>query len=301
MFPFPKDKSHKKEAKDLKKSVSLLPTVIFAVALVIALPLRMLQYKNNIEAGTGFYLSVDAAVIAFYAILAVAFAAIFVMAIKDRKNMILDRTAKRSIVIGAVTLVSAILCVYGGISDFLTPVSTEAPVYTVTTTSAALLVSLNKSAAVCEILSGIYFALSGAMFISGKGCGEIFKLLSLFPAIWSAIRLVARFTRTVSYIRVSDLFLEMLMLACFALFFMAYAQNNSKVNGEGTESKLMLFGLFGALLGFIVAVPRLVLVITGSENLMYELSAFEIGDLALALFSVAAVAGRIIKKEKSEA
>lgn len=285
----------------MKKSVSLLPTVIFAVALLIALPLRMLQYKNNIEGGTGFYINIDAAVIVFYAVLAAAFVAIFVLTTANRKNMVLDCSEKRNVIFGIVALICAILCVYGGISDFLAPVSTEPPVYTVTTTSAALLVSLNKSAAVCEILSGIYFALSGAMFISGKGCGEMFKILSLFPAIRCAIRLIARFTRTVSYIRVSDLFLEMLMLACFALFFMAYAQNNSKVNGEGTESKLMLFGLSGALLGFVVAVPRLVLVITGNENLMYELSAFEISDLALALFSVVTVAGRIINKEKSEA
>lgn len=298
MFPLQRDKESLRE-KDLKKSVSFISSIIFAVALIIATPLRVLQYKNNIEAGTGFYTSTGVAVYLFYGIMVAAFVAFIALSLMNRKKLALDFTAKKNPIIAAACFISSIFCFYNGISSLMAPVDSSTPVYTVTTTSTALVGTLEKGAAICGILSGLYFVCLAVSFFVGKSCGENYKILSLFPAIWSSIRLITRFTRTVSYIRVSDLLLEMLMLAALALFFMAFAQNNSKVNGEGTEGKLLVCGFTGALLGFVVAIPRIILVLTGNESLMYELSSLELGDIGLALFAVTMVSSRL-KGKKAE-
>ena len=288
MFPFRKDK----EGIKMKKSFSLIPLIIFAVAVVITLPLRILQYKNSIEPGTGFYTEVSPLVILFYVVIGLAFIGITVITFINGKKLAFSNDVDKNIPLGAVSFICALICLFGAVKVLLTPVSTATPVYTVTTTSTALTGILDKAAAILGIITGIYFAVIGASYISGKGTGSQFKIISLAAPLWCAIRLVARFTRTVSYIRVSDLLLEMLMLACMTLFFMSFAQLNSKVNPEGNEKKAVIFGYTGALLGFVVAIPRLVLAITGNTDVLYELSSFEIYDIGLALFSIVMVAER---------
>ena len=66
---------------------------------------------------------------------------------------------------------------------------------------------------------------------------------SISTSPFNRFRLVFRFTRTISYIRVSDLMLEMLMLVFFIMFFMAFAQVNSRVDPNKKEWKIAAYGL----------------------------------------------------------
>ena len=142
-------------------------------------------------------------------------------------------------------------------------------------------------------LSIVYFALSAYGFFSGKGCAEGSKILSLTPVLWLVFRLIVRFTRKISFIRVSELLLEMLMLAFFIMFFMAYAQVNSKVGGENCEYKVASYGLIAAMLAIICFVPRFVLTVCGKADMIYTYSALEYCDFTCALFALATVFTRI--------
>ncbi|MBR6361456.1 MAG: hypothetical protein IKS04_06630, partial [Clostridia bacterium] len=111
---------------------------------------------------------------------------------------------------------------------------------------------------------------------------------------WFILKLVVRFTRTVSYIRVSDLAMEMISLVFLAIFFMAFAQANSKVESQGTAWKLEGFGFPAALLCLNMFVPRIVITLAGKAEFKYILSYPDFADIAIALFIIATVLTRII-------
>ena len=145
---------------------------------------------------------------------------------------------------------------------------------------------------VVGVAVGLFFILLGTSFILGKRT-DIFKILSLTPVIWLIIRLIMRFTRTISYLRVSDITLEMLSLIFLILFFMAFAQVNSNVEAKGNEWKTVGFGFPAVLLALNLFIPRAILVLSGNAGLMHILSRADVSDLALSIFIIAAVLTRI--------
>lgn len=77
------------------------------------------------------------------------------------------------------------------------------------------------------------------------------------------------------------------------MFFMAYAQVNSKVGGENCEYKVASYGLIAAMLAIICFVPRFVLTVCGKADMIYTYSALEYCDFTCALFALATVFTRI--------
>ena len=106
-------------------------------------------------------------------------------------------------------------------------------------------------------------------------------------------RLIFRFTATISFIKVSDLLLEMFMLAFMLIFFTAFAQLNSKIESKGLDWKLVAFGLPAAVLALVCFIPRFIMVISGKSEMLYTGSPVEYCDLATALFALSIVLTRI--------
>lgn len=272
--------------------------LIFIIAAVVALPLRIIQYFTVIEAETGFYSEAGFTVWLFYGILIAAAAAIFALGFSKRNALALAGGAEKRPGCGACAAIAAAGCVFdivrtlGLLSDLLgdSYSSSEAMA------SAGALRVVYIAELVFAVLSAVYFAVSAFAFFGGKGCAESSRLLSLAPVLWMVFRLIVRFTRKISFIRVSELLLEMLMLVFFIMFFMAYAQVNSKVGGEKCEYKVASYGLIAALLAVICFVPRLVLTLCGKADIIYTYSALEYSDFACALFAIATVFTRITAK-----
>ena len=135
---------------------------------------------------------------------------------------------------------------------------------------------------------------------SGKTSGTEYRILSLTPVFWSIIRMVGRFMRTISYVRVSELLFEMVMLVFMIMFFMAFAQCNSKVNEKDCIWKVAAYGLPAALLALVCSVPRIILSLIGSADLIYSQSSVEFADLGIALFIIAVVLTKVISKTESD-
>ena len=81
------------------------------------------------------------------------------------------------------------------------------------------------------------------------------------------------------------------------LFFMAFAQLNSGIGGDGMEWKIPGYCLPAALMALVCFVPRFIVDISGNSNLLYEQSPAEYCDLAIALFILCVVFTRVGKKE----
>ena len=150
------------------------------------------------------------------------------------------------------------------------------------------------------IVSAIFFVVTGAALCTGKSTEKSCRYLALAPVFWSILRMVFRFTRTISYIRVSDLLFEMIMLIFFIAFFFAFAQVNSKINAKYMEWKVASYGLCAAVTALICFVPRFIVIISGNTEHLYSMSTAEYCDIAVALFALGTVFTRIGEKTPEE-
>ena len=122
------------------------------------------------------------------------------------------------------------------------------------------------------------------------------------PVGWISCRLLHLFVSKISFMRVSDLFLELLMCAFMVLFFMALAQVSSNVYSTESRWRLAGFGLPAALISAVISVSRLVF----KETYINENHPFNIVDLAFSVFAVMLVVllmkdgGAAAEKEEKE-
>ncbi len=266
--------------------------IVLAAALLITLPLRTVQHLSNIEAGTGFYKRIDANIVIYGILLAAAMAYFIVTAFMKRKKVILSTAPEKLPGCGVLAFLAAAAVGYSAFLDFK-GAGEDASAYTVSSTVTS---AVNGPLATVQLVFGgltaVFFILLAIVFLSGKSASS-FKLLSLAPVLWLVLKLVSRFTRTISYIRVSDLAMEMIAAVFLLLFFMAFAQTNSNVEAKGNEWKLAGFGFPAALLCLNMFIPRLVTELSSGGRTMYILSRADFADLAVALFIIATVLTRI--------
>lgn len=276
-------------------------TLIFVAAVIIALPLRLYQYIGGIlEPQTGFYAQSNWSIYLLYGILAVAIVAVVIFGLLSSKKLAYDTVKTVRPGFGALSgLVAAgmILDTFACLQQVgnLEELSASAESSPELTTRYVILAQI-----IFAFLSAIYFVILCVGSLTGKSSGAEFKLVSLMPVLWSMLRMVARFMRTISYVRVSELMFEMLMLAFMILFFMNFAQCNSKVNDENCGWKLAAYGLPAALMALVCSVPRLILAITGKSDVVYTGSMLEYSDIAVALFIIATVLTRVTLKPNND-
>ncbi len=269
--------------------------LITAVAAIIALPLRTAQFFTILESDTGFYSETDWTVYVLYGVLVAAVAAALVSGCMKRKKLdySLEVTKRPGFGILSITasigaLSDAARCI---ISFMSTSPSDE------TAGASAILLAFE---AVFALLSAIFFLAIGASALGGKSNGSEYKIISLAPVLWSIFRVVFRFTRTISYIRVSELMFEMLMMVFLILFFMAFAQANSNINAKDNKWKVAAYGMPAALLALVCFVPRFIVTVSGNAHLLNEQSPIEYCDIANAAFIICTVFTRVTDKISSE-
>lgn len=277
---------------DRFRPVFTTQALVFAAALLVTLPLRTIQYFTVIEGGSGFYTKFNANIAIYAIVMAAASVFFFVSALLKKKKISFETQAQKFPGCGILSIVSALAVLYSCYSEYVSG-SIDASQYVVSSTvSTAINARFALIEAILGIIAAIFFLLLGVFLLTGKRSDTV-KILSLFPVIWLVVRLVTKFARTISYLRVSDITLEMLGLIFMILSFMAFAQSNSNVEAKGNEWKLAGFGLPAALFGLNLFIPRAVLVITGKTSFMHILSRADVADFALALFIIATVLTRI--------
>lgn len=277
--------------KSIGKSGFGTGILIFVAAAIIALPVRTLQYFTVLETDTGFFRENDWSVFVLGITAAAAILAFLALGIIKRKKLdyslevtkrpgqgILCFVAAAGILMNAIEIVVDFMNYDGFNQDNKTEF---------------LILGIQ---AVFALFSAVYFVAMGSSFVSGKTNGSEYRLISLAPVVWSIFRLIIRFTRTISYIKVSDLMFEMLMLVFFIMFFMAFAQVNSRVDANKKEWKIAAYGLSAALLALICFVPRFIVMITGNADLLNEQSPAEYCDFCVALLMISTVLTRTTVK-----
>ena len=271
----------------------------FAVAAAALTILRLFQVKTSIDASTGFYTEKGFLVVLFYVLLVAScvFMAVSSFVSADSGEVTLKN--KKSTSMFWLSLIYSFTLFYDGVSSFIKSVFTTGD----TQVTGSIFKSLMTSGAIPLFLQSIFAVLSGIFLIelsfsfkNGNGSAGKHRILALMPVGWVACRLLHLFVRKISFLKVSDLFLELSMCAFMVLFFMALAQVSSDVYSTDSRWRLIGFGMPAALLSAIVSIPRLFFTIVDKSTYVNENHPFSVVDLAFLAF-MAVLALQLLKKE----
>ena len=300
---------------DLQSRSRVLPAslVLFAALLMaLLLPLRLWQQIHLVEQDTGFWLGGGITVTLLYAGMGALAALPAAAAFALRKRTALDLTRRRRILEGVAAALLAAAMVWDAFAAFRFAVRLFAGygsglffegMESQASSPASFYV---RSGAMAGVVEGVFGTLGALFFgelaiINFQPKKELFlsRAMALAPLVWVISRVLRRFSRTIAYLRVSDLFLELAMLVMLLLFFLCFAQLVGNYNGAGKQSLLFAAGACAAVLALVCFVPRLVtygfLGFAAPQDAVIEWC-----DPAVALFILAFLGGRIYTKNRKE-
>ena len=252
---------------------------IFAASLIVALPLRAYQLIFLIDPETGFYTKTNFTVPLLYVLLILVGIAFIALSFFPA-NMPFGGTAKGGKVFAVLSFLIAVsLIVDAGIQTSEIQTVTASSIFN----SDTLLIFARI---IFAVISCVYFTILGFNY-----CGIIydasqFKILALGPLAWVIVRLISDFMWKINYRNISDLLLEMFMLAAFMFFFMSFARINSNINRDNAYRKLYAFGFIGSLLALMLSVPRLILIVLGQSDRIVEDFGFSLADFLIGIFII---------------
>lgn len=272
--------------------------IFFIGSSIILLPLRVYHLLTNIESGTGFWINPNHFTIPiFYAVMALGTLLSIVFSLLYRKGLgKVEDSDNRKMIGGVICFANTIGLIINAIVRYryFYDLYASYDVYS----NASMFNYLSKSGGIAmaleaffAVVSAIFFIMLGIAFLTGKDPSE-YKILAIMPVFWAIFRIMHRFMRKISFMNVSELFLELLMIVFLLMFFMAYAQVTTKVNGKGLEWKLFAYGLPAALFCLLCFVPRAVVAILGKSAVIASDSFIEIVDLTMACFVIYALVDR---------
>lgn len=280
-----KIKSSKESAK-AKYLVYFLP-----VSAIICFILRCIQTKTNIDASTGFYKSDSVLTVVFYALVIISVVIFCVYSFISKDASEISTSAVKSKPLGIVTILLAASMVYDVLYSFVLAAEKSSetgglyygqvnPVKAMLN-SGSLFISLR---AIFALLSAVYIFILASSFLKGDGKASKHRVLALSPVCWACFRVMGVFVKKISFLRVSDLFLDLITLCFMIIFFMALAQVNSGVYSEGFSWKIIGYGFSCALVAASTNLSRLIFTIYDKEQYVNAEHPFSVIDLVFAIF-----------------
>lgn len=271
---------------------------IFIPAAVVLTALRCIQIPTVIDNETGFYTSRGFLVILFFVLLCTACIVLAGLPYISRQSRYMFFCLYKGKGISKATLLFSLAMFLDGALSLYTAYNTAQN----TRIFGTVLRSMMVSGAIPQLfrglsglLAGLYFALLSSSFKNKDADNSKHKVLALMPVAWAGSRLLNLFVRRISFLRVSELLLELCMCAFMTLFFMAFAQTASRIYSDESRWRLAGFGLPAALLATIVSVPRLIFTIVDYKKYITEDYSFCLTDFVFVIFVVVFVA-KIVSK-----
>ncbi len=278
---------------------------VMVAGILTAVPLRVYQLLCITEPGTGFYTEKNFTIIIMYVLLAICLVLPFAYSLKNKKNVTFSETSSLRIFEGAAAFLFAAALIVDAVSSYKVFTSLYEAFYP-SREMPTLMEYLNKSGAMASlletvfaILSAMYFTVLGIYDIKEKKGISKVKLLALAPLLWCISRIIHRFMRKISYMKVGDLFFELMMLAVLTLFLLPLAQKLAGVDSEDKEWKITAYGVPTVVFCLICFLPRVIASLAGRGEVLS--SPVELCDGAAALFALAVLLGRLgISKTESK-
>ena len=250
--------------------------ILFAVAFAAAVPIRIYQYFSVIAPQTGFYRSLNWAVYALYIIVGafslinIVFTLLSAEAVQSRMPEGRAKLLGVAAVVYAVCfLIDAILKISAFALAFIgySAGSVRLGMWKYITANGYVPVILQ---AIFALFAAIYFIVFGMSYLAGKNTFQDSKLLALAPMLWAVARMINGLMKPISYVKVSELLLELFATALLMITFLSFARVSSQISEKGEMRKVFAYGLPAALFCLVCSVPRFVLVVTGKASALAE-------------------------------
>ncbi len=272
----------------MKKTNNLIYTVPLIATLIpvlIAVPLRIYQYFELINPQTGFYDNTDFTVTLLYIILAVSAAVCVFSAFLKHKSLQPVTIGKNSKIFLTVCIVMA----FGVAIDSFSTLSDYLSAFSEIGNTAVEASPKGDTLLLAQVITGavsaVYFVISGLSSVNTNNTLKL-RILALIPVIWCIFRLLYRFKRTISFVNVSDLLLELFAIVFAMMFFLALAQVNSKIDASAVFWKLFAYGFPAVAFSLTCSLPRFILLINGNSDKLNELYPASFADIAFAVYTV---------------
>ena len=98
--------------------------------------------------------------------------------------------------------------------------------------------------------------------------------------------LLYKFKRTISFINVSDLLLELFEIVFLMLFFFALAQTVARIDVKTVFWKIFAYGIPAAMFALMCFLPRFILMVTGKSELLNDHYGVSYSDLGAAAYII---------------
>lgn len=272
------------------ESVYKIPLFSALIVTLIAVPLRVYQYFKIINPETGFFDKIDASVFILYILSVLAIVCAISVPLINRKKMITVSTCKKSTGFLTVSIIAAVSLVVDSAIQLMDYFDLYASSTGMSQTVSEYVNSQGGNLILLQIIFGgisaIFFFILGLTVGLGNSDGSKFKVIALSPTVYSVFKLLYRFKRTISFVNVSDLLIELFLVVFTMLFFLAYAQVISKIDAPAVFWKIFGYGIPTVMLGLICFIPRVIVVITGHSELLSEHYGIHFSDCGLAVFII---------------
>ena len=262
---------------------------VFAASIILALPIRIYQLLAIVDTTTGFFTEKDITVYVLFAVVVLFIALFMILSYMSKevpspklptgKNGLLGVTAAIMAVALFWDMIAIIRAIIPSsqisVSAFITVLRSQV------SASGGFLVLIQLLFA---FLAAIYFIVFATSNLNGKGSYKEYKFLAITPLCWAIVRIIIRLMHAISYLRVSELLIEIFMLVFLMLFFMTFARIASGVFTEDSMWGIYGYGFSAALLLALASIPRLVMILVGKEAVTGN--EFNPADLACLIFVV---------------
>ena len=307
--------------KKIKGSLSAIRmshlVIFFAVVAVGATGLRTYQLlSGSVNQETGLYDVMDFTVPLLYGLLAVSGVLFLVLSFLSKNVPAPKLPEGRNIPLGLASIIAVAGFVFDvmiilrdilpgmgnvGANNVMNQAAYDNLLVIFTKGNGGLFVILELVFAVLSALYMLVFALS---HFEGKATYKKISLLSIAPGCWAMVVLISKLMKAVSFITVSELLFEIVMLVFAMLFFLTFARI---VSGAFTVNSMWCTygcGFPAAIFTAIISIPRGIVLLAGGETISG--SDFSFTHLFLTVFIVVYIASTLgagfknsIKKFKS--
>ncbi|MBQ7117404.1 MAG: hypothetical protein IJN88_04265 [Clostridia bacterium] len=290
-----------KESKEIS-FYGKLPLIFFLCCAVTVI-IRTVQVFSFIDRETGFYTGGSVLKVALYGVIALSgvFFAVTTFLSKETAEVALQ--FKKDGLLSALACILSLSFIYDSLASFMGAFDSLGS----STYGVSAFQSMMLSGTIPQFLQSIFAVFSAVYFLSfakgtikGTDSASKHKILAVAPVGWAGFRLVYRFVEQISYVRVSELLLELILLALLVMLFMAFAQVNSGVYLKNARWRIIGLGLPAAMISLTLNVPRLVFVLTKGADYLYSDYPFRVSDFVLALF-FAVLAAKLVNRNKKSA
>ncbi len=274
--------------------------LIFVLCCVATIIIRTVQTFSFIDRETGFYSGGGFLGILLYLIVAAVSVLFAFSAFASKETAEVNLRLKKDTLFTAVSVLLSVSFLFDSVSALFSSFdSVSSASYGVSAFQSMMLSGTIPQffQSIFALLSAVYFLVFSKGVVKSTYGAEKHKLLAVAPVGWAGFRLIHRFVEQISYIRVSDLLLELVLLALLVLFFMAFAQVASGVYVKNARWRLVGLGLPAALISLTLNVPRLLFALISGTDALYAKYPFKVCDFVFAIFAVVLVI-KLIKNEK---